>query len=84
VWLGASGHLLMDCMEHLGSHYTVVLHEPGLRSGLIADAERKVGTRRTKADLRFRLAHALRSLAARLESHHRLKAAQAALSPKAL
>ena len=77
MWLGASGHVLMGSMEHLGSHYTVVLHDPRLRSGLIVDAERTTQTQRTRADLRVRLARALRWLAARLERHYRLDAAQA-------
>src|SRR5438874_5530533 len=48
-------------MEHLGSHYTVLLHVPRLRSGLIAGTEhprRYVRDLRTGARLRWRLAQA--------------------------
>ena len=57
-------------MEDLGAYYMVVLNDPQLRRGLIADAERSQRSA-TKAQarsrLRVRLAHALHALAIRIE-----------------
>jgi hypothetical protein len=57
-------------MEHLGSHYAVILNDPKLRAGLIADAEesqRSVERLRAGMRMRLRLAGVLRALAIRIE-----------------
>jgi hypothetical protein len=57
-------------VEHLGSHYIVVLHDRELREGLIASAEqseRSIAQTRTSVRLRLRLATALRALAIRID-----------------
>ena len=56
-------------MEHLGSHYGVILNDPELRTRLIADAERSqrsAARLRASVRLRLQLAGVLRKLAERL------------------
>jgi len=59
-------------VEHLGSHYGVILNDPKLRAGLIADAEesqRAAEKMRASMRLRFQVAGVLRALAIRIEPH---------------
>jgi hypothetical protein len=57
-------------MEHLGSHYTVILHDPRLRSGLIADTERSAEQSPATVDWHVRLTLALRSIATRVQARY--------------
>jgi hypothetical protein len=57
-------------VEHFGSHYGVILNDPELRAGLIADGERSqrsAAKLRASLRLRFQLAGVLRALAIRIE-----------------
>jgi hypothetical protein len=59
-------------MEPLGSHYAVLLHDPQLRKGLIAEAGRSrphEQEQRPSVNIRLRLwlAHVLQGLATRVE-----------------
>jgi hypothetical protein len=57
-------------MEDIGSAYAIILNNPELRAGLIAEAERSQRfSRKSRGPvrLRFGLAHALRALAARIQ-----------------
>jgi len=58
-------------VQHLGSEYGVILNDPKLRGGLIAEAERSqqrpADKPRASMRLRLRLAHTLRALAIRIE-----------------
>ena len=59
-------------MEHLGSHYGVILNDPKLRAGLVAEAEQsQQSAEKMRASLRllrFQLAGVLRALAIRIET----------------
>jgi hypothetical protein len=55
---------------HIGTEFGVMLNDPQLRNGLIAEAERSEQSAqklRASLRLRFGLAHVLRALAVRLE-----------------
>jgi hypothetical protein len=59
-------------MEHIGVEYAIILSDPKLRAGFIAEAERSnqhSRSRKSRAPLRLRfgLAHVLRALAARIQ-----------------
>jgi hypothetical protein len=57
-------------VEHLGTAYAIILNDPQLRKGLIADAERSqrsAANLRASMRLRFQLAGVLRALAIRIE-----------------
>ena len=57
-------------MEHLGTTFAIILNDPQLRKGLIADAERSqrsAAKLRASIRLRFQLAGVLRALAIRIE-----------------
>jgi hypothetical protein len=60
-------------MEPIGSHFAVILHDPALRRAAMRESERLGSgqTRRAGIHLRFRLAQALRSLAAHVEQRER-------------
>jgi hypothetical protein len=54
-------------VEDLGAYYLIVLNDPQLRRGLIADAERSATKPHASSRLRVRLAHALEALAIRIQ-----------------
>ena len=59
-------------MGHLGTEFGIILNNPELRDGFVAEAERARRAKRAqraRVQLRVRLANALHALAIRIEPH---------------
>jgi hypothetical protein len=56
-------------VEHIGSEFGIILNNPELRDGFVAEAERAQRAQQARVQLRVRLANALHALAIRIEPH---------------